>query len=376
MKTYFLMLLFFIPILAQGQWNQNSDNSTTGRLLITGAVSSADYDDITISRNKAETGIKIFNGNTSGRSVILFGHDYGGKYGFLAHHSPLFNAGSGYTQTYKASSTILMGADINGLGIISTGDIRLSAGGDVDSKIRMVINSVGSVGIGSTAPIARLDINGTGSHVLNFTNKIIDADNLDMLSVQSLNKSSVLNLVSSRSDAGALGGLLFTTTHGWMDSHANIAGIVGGRVGTDATAGGYLSFWTKDGSGAIPRENMRITHDGKVAIGTVDPRGFKLAVAGKAVAEEVVVQLQTNWPDYVFENGYHLPSLLELEEFIVENKHLPEVPTANDVKRNGLSLGDMNAVLLKKVEELTLHMIELSKENEELRRRVEILEKK
>ena len=120
--------------------------------------------------------------------------------------------------------------------------------------------------------------------------------------------------------------------------------------------GGFVTFTTNDNT-----EKMRLTHEGKLAIGTTDPRDFKLAVAGKAVAEEVVVQLKANWPDYVFENEYKLPSLSELEKFIVNQKHLPGVPTAEEVGQNGLSLGEMNAILLKKVEELTLYVIQQDK---------------
>lgn len=104
---------------------------------------------------------------------------------------------------------------------------------------------------------------------------------------------------------------------------------------------------------------MLIDANGNVAIGTNDSKGYKLAVLGKAVAEEIVVKLQANWPDYVFEDQYRLSLLSELEEFIKANKHLPDVPTADEVKENGLSLGEMNAMLLKKVEELTLYVIEL-----------------
>jgi len=98
-----------------------------------------------------------------------------------------------------------------------------------------------------------------------------------------------------------------------------------------------------------------------VNIGTV-PAGYKLAVGGKAIAEEIVVKLQANWPDYVFADTYKLPSLLEVERYIREHKHLPGVPTAEEVKTEGLSVGEMNAVLLKKVEELTLYVIELQKQ--------------
>jgi hypothetical protein len=73
------------------------------------------------------------------------------------------------------------------------------------------------------------------------------------------------------------------------------------------------------------------------------------------------VKLQSAWPDYVFQGDYKLPSLSELEHFIKTNRHLPDVPTAEEVKESGLSVGEMNAILLKKVEEFTLHVIDQNK---------------
>jgi hypothetical protein len=104
---------------------------------------------------------------------------------------------------------------------------------------------------------------------------------------------------------------------------------------------------------------------------TAAPAGYKLAVGGKAVAEEMVVKLQANWPDYVFADTYKLPPLLEIERYIRENKHLPDVPSAETVAEQGLSLGEMNAVLLKKIEEMTLYMIEMKKEIETLKSAVQ-----
>lgn len=99
---------------------------------------------------------------------------------------------------------------------------------------------------------------------------------------------------------------------------------------------------------------------GSVAIGTaVIPSDFKLAVGGTVLAEEIVVKLQSNWPDYVFSPRYKLRSLESLERYVDRHRHLPDVPEASRVEKEGLSLGEMNAILLKQVEELTLQIIAL-----------------
>lgn len=105
---------------------------------------------------------------------------------------------------------------------------------------------------------------------------------------------------------------------------------------------------------------------GNISIGTNDPKGYKLAVAGKIISEEVVIKLQSSWPDYVFEPTYELRPLAEVEKFLRTNKHLPEVPSALEIKENGLNTGEMNAILLKKVEELTLYIIDLEKRLKEI----------
>jgi hypothetical protein len=100
---------------------------------------------------------------------------------------------------------------------------------------------------------------------------------------------------------------------------------------------------------------------GHVGIGTADTKGYKLAVAGNMIAESIKVQLQGSWADYVFDEGYKLPKLNDIESFVKEHKHLPEIPSAAQVKSEGIDLGQMNEKLLKKIEELTLHLIEQNK---------------
>lgn len=101
------------------------------------------------------------------------------------------------------------------------------------------------------------------------------------------------------------------------------------------------------------------------------PSGYAFAIKGKAIAEEIKVQLQTAWPDYVFEEEYNLITLKEIEAYIKSHGHLPEVPNATEVKASdGIALGEMNIILLKKIEELTLYQIELLKRVEQLESKV------
>jgi hypothetical protein len=114
---------------------------------------------------------------------------------------------------------------------------------------------------------------------------------------------------------------------------------------------------------------------GAVGIGTTAiATGVKLQVGGKVKCQEVEVAV-TPWPDHVFKAGYDLMSLNEVEAFINANSHLPGVPSEAEVASNGVSVGKMNATLLQKVEELTLYMIDLKKENDALKARVSNLEK-
>lgn len=113
---------------------------------------------------------------------------------------------------------------------------------------------------------------------------------------------------------------------------------------------------------------LYIKANGNVGIGTANPT-VKLAVNGKINCKEVEVTM-TGWSDFVFKPGYNLRSLTEVENFINTNKHLPDVPSEATVLSNGTSLGQMDAILLQKIEELTLYVIDLKKQNDELQKRI------
>jgi hypothetical protein len=147
----------------------------------------------------------------------------------------------------------------------------------------------------------------------------------------------------------------------------NSTGVRGMRLWTDPT-NSYVY------SGTTGQANLILNGTGNVGIGTSNPTQ-KLTVNGIIYGKEVKVNLSVPGPDYVFENDYNLPSLDEIKNYIDQNKHLPEVPSAKEMEINGIQLGEMNMLLLKKVEELTLHLIKKDQEMKELRLRIENLEK-
>lgn len=115
--------------------------------------------------------------------------------------------------------------------------------------------------------------------------------------------------------------------------------------------------------------HMVVGADGKVGIGAENFGEERLAVNGSIRAREIRVDNGT-WADFVFDKEYKLKPLLDLEKFIKSNHHLPEIPSAQEVKEQGMMLGEMNKLLLQKIEELTLHIINQQKQIDKLQQRV------
>ncbi|MEP1779366.1 hypothetical protein [Reichenbachiella sp.] len=111
-----------------------------------------------------------------------------------------------------------------------------------------------------------------------------------------------------------------------------------------------------------------IRNSGNVGIGTTTPDS-KLTVAGTIHSQEVKVTVNAG-ADFVFEEDYDLTSLEELDQYVKENKHLPEIASAKEMKSEGIHLAEMNIKLLQKIEELTLHMIDMKKEIEKLKSKI------
>ena len=126
--------------------------------------------------------------------------------------------------------------------------------------------------------------------------------------------------------------------------------------------GNSLQFWAYDSlgcAGGLCRSRLVLLDNGFVGIGTRSPQS-QLSVAGTITTQRVRVTM-TGWSDYVFDPGYRLPSLQELELLIQQHKHLPGIPSEDDIAKDGLDLGSMQQKQMEKIEELTLYLIAQNK---------------
>jgi hypothetical protein len=233
------------------------------------------------------------------------------------------------------------------------GEISIDAVGIVGGRFKILDN--GNVGIGTTSPSEKLEVNGNLSVGLNAGAATGYGNRLDLRGLD--DAASFDPMWLARYNVGA----------NQTELRVNIGDD---SSGDDAFTVG--NFFHGDGQW---KTFLKVLNNGNVGIGT-SQTDAKLTVNGSIHGKEVKVDLNVPGPDYVFEPTYDLKPLAEIETYIKENKHLPEVPSAKEMEKNGVQLGEMNMLLLKKVEELTLHLIEMKKENNELKARVEKIENK
>lgn len=199
---------------------------------------------------------------------------------------------------------------------------------------RVTIAQNGNVGMGTTTPASKLEILGDAS--------------LISLHGTGFAQSTPLEIIN----LGLQGGT------GAM----NAAFRIGYPYSMGVNSGSRLDLIKISNGNTILGTSEAGASLGNIGIGTTIPDS-KLTVKGTIHTQEVKVDLSVPGPDYVFETSYKLPSLQELNAYIKLNRHLPEVPSARSMEENGVKLGEMNMLLLKKVEELTLYVIELQKQN-------------
>lgn len=193
-----------------------------------------------------------------------------------------------------------------------------------DGGAQMTITPSGQVGIGVTSPTAKLHI----------------AGNIKLNGIETIEFGGG---VTKEINAGKIGYQTFTA--GALD-------IIG--AGTNSS-NRTIRFWNEGGA----------IFGGNVGIHTTNTGGYALSVNGNIRSKEVVVE--TGWADYVFDKNYKLPSFHELEKFIQQNKHLPNIPSASEIESKGLHVGDVQKRMMEKIEELTLYILQLKKEIDQLR---------
>ena len=218
---------------------------------------------------------------------------------------------------------------------------------------RMVISPSGSVGIGTVLPNSILHVK---SNIADIPGTLIIQGKQN----GNVGNSAEIVLSTESTDANTNSG-----------SQSGRKAII--RATATTTWGQYsrIGFFTSNNVDEYPLERMVISPSGNVGIGTTNPDA-KLTVKGTIHTEEVKVDLSVPGPDYVFEPDYDLRTLQETKEYIEEDKHLPEIPSAKEMEANGVDIGEMNMLLLKKIEELTLHQIGLLEKLELQQRLLEV----
>lgn len=207
-----------------------------------------------------------------------------------------------------------------------------------NNVFRMVMDTLGNIGVGTDMPKQKLHI--------------VDGNIL-------------ISRTSTKAPGSINGSILFgsnatnNSPHGkWGIEYLSQDGIYG------------LNFWQPSTSSTNVKNFVLFLKDnGNVGIGTYNPQA-KLAVNGDILAKSIRVStVATYWPDYVFSSDYDLMSLDELENYISDNKHLPGIISAKEVGEQGnVDLAEMNTKLLEKIEELTLYIIDLQKQIDELKK--------
>lgn len=209
---------------------------------------------------------------------------------------------------------------------------------------------------------------------------------------QSLNPTSTIS-VSGSADSFKGGYTFSYATAGtpWNGSLISYGGFYNNSYDTQISSdygpngGNHISFRTRNGDAGAWNSWVELatkgannfvgnqTINGSLGIGTTTTGVHKLAVEGSIASREVKV-MATGWADFVFKKDYDLPTLQEVEKQIVEKGHLENIPNEEEVLKNGINLGEMNAKLLQKIEELTLYVIEQNKQIIDLKQRLNKVE--
>jgi hypothetical protein len=236
----------------------------------------------------------------------------------------------------------------------------------------------GNVGIGLTNPIKQLQIGNSSNYsamyndYLNTVNHMIfeskDSNDGGAFIFRSTQDSGTKDLLTINRFGSVGIGISNPTRQLQIGNSSNYSAMYNDYLNTvnhmifeskDSNDGGAFIFRSTQDSGT--KDLLTINRFGSVGISTTTTGTHKLAVNGTIGAREIKVEASA-WSDFVFEDNYQLKDLEEVESYIEENKHLPDVPSEKEVLENGIQLGEMDAKLLQKIEELTLYLINQNKQ--------------
>ncbi len=315
----------------------------------------------TIGKGNAFFGTNSGKLNTFGDGNSFFGNASGGR-NSTGDANTFSGAGSGFFNTTGSNNTAF-GSQAGQT--LTTGSGNVYIGTNAKGSVGTLTNSI-SIGFNSTVSTSNsMVLGGTG----------VDQINVGIGNTASSARFNITAGVTTGTGVRFQGLPNATDTifKLYVDANGNImkSSTAGAREGSDLPDG----FWS-----VTPDEHLINTNAGGIILGSgiaSTPKGYKLYVAEGILTEKVKVAIQNtdDWSDKVFADAYQLRSLGEVEAFINKNKHLPDVPSAIEVVEKGVDLGKMDALLLQKIEELTLYMIELKKSNEQLRKELNELKK-
>ncbi|MEL6560877.1 MAG: hypothetical protein AAFQ94_21965 [Bacteroidota bacterium] len=324
-----------------------------------------------------------WNGNTSGQlttSTTVGIGTYNTNNGVLTINSSnstnmlrLENEGHGNESTLRFRARSVTGQLLHGdVSLYSTGlnsgylGFKVPASNTTNGDYDMIINQEGNIGMGTLDPFG--STNNYGIQIARGTHS-----SLLVGSPNTSNYGGIIQTSDGRHRIFIGANYYDDGTDSWKNfqSGKGSAGI--SLYADEGQWGTSIDFLTSQADGnSIKR--MSIKGNGNIGIGTTNPDA-KLAVNGQVHSQEVLVDMD-GWSDFVFADDYHLQSLEKVEEFINENSHLPEIPSEAEVLKNGIKLGEMDAKLLQKIEELTLYLIEQNKEIQSLKKELTTLKRK
>jgi len=273
----------------------------------------------------------------------------------------------------------------------------------IQSKSAFVFNTIinannaGNVGIGTTTPTQKLEIhsgnalvrgvnnflanNDVASLFLGDDNNYVRAINgygirmgvfgvTDLLNLSQTTGNVGVGLTAPQEKLHVEGSGRFGIGNNYMRIGYNTVNAILDNFGQGVMLINYYSGKDVHIGTGVTKSNLEV--GGNIGVGATPDPNYRLSVCGNIRAKKIVVE--TNWCDYVFDKNYKLMSLAEIEEYILQNKHLPGFPRESDIESNGADIGLLLSKQMEKIEEMTLYILQLKKENQVLSERLNYIE--